>query len=848
MSSHSSPAHASPSLTARLGLCLLSAASLTFEINLTRLFSVAQFYHFAFMIVSVALLGFGASGTALALLSSLCQKPAKFQKPVEESLGWLGLAAGASTLGAYLLTNWLPLDSFSLAWDSKQVGVLVLHYLVLASPFFFSGFAVGLLLAAFPQAAGQTYAANLLGSALGCVLALVAPPRLGGEGTVVLSSGLATLVPFISLGKATPNQRPVAATRRFWPWAPRVLSLGLLVCAFVDLVLRFTGQPSFAGLDLRLSPYKNLSYALQYPGAQVIYRRWNAFSRIDVVRSSGVRSLPGLSYRYLQPPPPEDGLLVDGDDLSAIVLPNADPEFAAYLPAAIGFRLRPQAETLVLEPRGGLDIFLALAQGARRVTAVEANSLIVEAAGAVYDDPRVDTVVESDRSYLRRTSKRFDIIVLSLTTAYHPVRSGAYSLAEDYRDTVEAFEAALARLKPDGLLIVTRWLQMPPSECLRAFALAATAMERSGGDPHDRIVAFRGYNTATLLAKNSPFTAGELSAIREFAASRAYDMTYALGLRPEESNRYNILPEPVYYQAFTALLSAQPRTAFYAAYPYEITPPTDDRPFFGHFFKWSQAGQVWAELGKTWQPFGGAGYFVILALLALATLLAGLLILLPLAAQGFVVRARGSAGGDRPPPRPTAPQGAHDSRTPALAMWFHFLYFSLIGFAYLLVEIPLIQRFILYLGHPAYAMTAVLFGLLLFSGMGSQWGRRISLQTALVVLVVLLLCSLVGLPALLSVTLGLPLTLRLGVTVLLLAPIGFLMGIPLPAGIQRLLRDDERATEVPWLWAVNGSASVVSAVLAALLALSFGFTWVLTIGVLGYGGAWLVARRLSRRA
>jgi hypothetical protein len=213
--------------------------------------------------------------------------------------------------------------------------------------------------------------------------------------------------------------------------------------------------------------------------------------------------------------------------------------------------------------------------------------------------------------------------------------------------------------------------------------------------------------------------------------SRAFDMTYAPGLRPEETNRYNILPEPVYYQAFMALLSAQSRAAFYAAYPFEITPPTDDRPFFGHFFKWSQAPQVWAELGKTWQPFGGAGYFVILALLALATLLATLLILLPLAVQGFLSHARRAAsGGDGRSPQPSSSLCVRAGGSPRPAVWLHFLYFSLLGFAYLLVEVPLIQRFILYLGHPAYAMTAVLFALLLFSGTGSQWGRRISLQWA----------------------------------------------------------------------------------------------------------------------
>jgi hypothetical protein len=158
--------------------------------------------------------------------------------------------------------------------------------------------------------------------------------------------------------------------------------------------------------------------------------------------------------------------------------------------------------------------------------------------------------------------------------------------------------------------------------------------------PIPRIVALRGYNTATLYIKRNPFNAEELAALREFAAQRAFDLVYAPDLRLEEANRYNVLPEPVYYQSFNALLRANPRQAFYAAYPFEVSPPTDDRPFFGHFFKWSQTGQVLAELGKSWQPFGGAGYFVILALLALAVLSSAVVVMLPVAATRLARRRR----------------------------------------------------------------------------------------------------------------------------------------------------------------------------------------------------------------
>ncbi len=326
-----SPSSIKPALW--LSLFLLSAATLTFEINLTRLFSVAQFYHFAFMIVSIALLGFGASGTALAIF------PALLRGDPARRLAQLALAAGFSLLGAYLLTNWIPFDSFSLLVDRRQIFILVLHYLALAAPFFCSGMALGFLLTIYPQRAGTSYAVNLFGSALGCAIALAAPTALGGEGMVTLSSALAALAALIAGGGGLKQA------------IKRPLSLGgsaLMVFALLDLGLRLSGQAGLAMLELRLSPYKSISYALQYPGAEVTYRQWNSFSRVDVVRSGGIHALPGLSYRYLQPLPALDGLLVDGDDLSPIVPASADPSFTAYLPNAAAYVLRPAGSTLVL--------------------------------------------------------------------------------------------------------------------------------------------------------------------------------------------------------------------------------------------------------------------------------------------------------------------------------------------------------------------------------------------------------------------------------------------------------------------------------------------------------------------
>ena len=757
------------------------------------------------MIVSIALLGYGSSGTVLSIFPSI----GKYD--YQNSQGNLSLLCGISILSAYSLMNWLPFDSYSIAWDKRQLGILLIHYFSLSLPFFFGGLVIGILFRQFPLFIGTTYAANLTGSALGCIIALVAPIYLGGEEVVVLGSSLGLLAAIICLFR---KSKPSVF----------ILSVGIFLFLVLEICSSLFQSAPSSWLKLHISPYKSLSYAMQYPDAQVTFQKWNSFSRVDLVRSQGIRSLPGLSYRYLKPPPSEDGILVDGDELSPVLLPGYDTEIFNYLPASIAFQLRNDGDALILEPRGGLDILTALNLGAGEITVVESNPLILQAASEIFEDERLRVIQDSTRSFLRRSKEKFEVVLFSLTSSYHPVHSGAYSLSEDYRYTVESFTDALNHLNPNGLLIVTRWLQTPPSEELRTFALAISALENTGGNPRTQIVAYRGYNTATLLVSKNPFTHTEIELIRQITSKLAFDLILAPGIQEEETNRFNILPESIYYKTFKGLLDASPRKFFYQEYPYQINPPTDDRPFFGHFFKWSQSGQILAELGKTWQPFGGAGYFVVLALLVVTSGFAAILILGPLVF--LKLRQRNSDSNDT-------------YKREHLILFL--IYFGFIGLGYLLVEIPLVHHFILFLGHPAYAFSTILFTLLLFSGVGSFSSNRLPHLISMAILVLLLLLEPLFLPVIFRYTLGLNLTVRLGLSVVILAPLGFLMGIPFAQGINWVskMQSEPTPSTIPWIWAVNGAASVIASVLAALLALSYGFDLVLRLGALSYAIAWL---------
>lgn len=399
------------------GVAATSAAGLVFEIALTRVFAIAQFYHFAFLCVSLALLGFGASGSALSAFPRL-------GRGGPHRWAWLAVGQSVTTLGAYALTNALPFDSFAIAWDRRQVLYLVVYYLALAVPFFFGGLVIVVLLGGggvrrrVPSY--RVYAASLAGSGIGAVMALGGLAWLGGEATIVISAALA-------MGGAAAFT-VASAGARGW----RAGTVG----AAIALLLLAATVPG--PLEMRLSPYKDLAAALRYPGAEIAAVAWDQGTRVDLILSDGIRSLPGLSLTYRGVPPRQDGVTFDGDDLSPVL--RVDPhsaEFAPHMLSSLAFQLRPRAETLILEPRGGLDVMIALGSGAASVLAVEPHGSAVEVVrstgASVYDDPRVTVTSSDPRTFVERTDERFDVIDLALTSPYRPVTSGAYSLAEDYR-------------------------------------------------------------------------------------------------------------------------------------------------------------------------------------------------------------------------------------------------------------------------------------------------------------------------------------------------------------------------------------------------------------------------------
>ena len=771
------------SMRSTFGLILISASALAFEVTLTRLFAVQQFHNFAFLVIGLAVMGFAAGGVILSY------------RPHGTSLIALCLAYSVTIFLAYSVINFITFDSYSIAWDRRQIWILFLYFLSAAAPFLFAGWVIGASLTAAGPQAYRPYAANLAGSALGVPLALVAIPLVSVEGTVLLSLALGVLA---AAAFST-------SSRIQWILLGGGLMLGVLTVAVPS---------QFA---LRLSPYKPLSLTELAPEARTTISRWAPAARIDVVESGGTHVFPGLSLNADLELPQQAALFVDGDGPFPITnLSPTSPEaaiLARHMPAALAYQLRPGANSLLLQSGAGLEVLVALASGADRVYVALDEPAIFDVLGGPYaefskgllQDVRLELLERPSRGALLEGDQRYDIVHYALSDPFRPVTNGAFSLTEHYALTVESLSDAMGRLSEDGLLVLTRWLGTPPSESARAWATLLAALDSD--EVQARVLAFRGMRTATMIASPRPFTSEELRVAREFLELNGYDPIWLPDLKPGELNQRNRLPEPVYHELYSALLQSPQSTI--DSYEFNLRPPTDDRPYFYHFFRWAQTPEVLSSLGQTWQPFGGSGYLVLVALLAMVLLVAAALMILPSFA------------------------GASPS-APGIA------YFACIGAGYLLIEIPLIQQFTLLLDRPALALAVVLFTLLLTSGIGSWFSIRLPLRSSLAVLVALVLLIALVLPSLMRLGLPWPLGARLVLAALVLAPLGTLMGIPFASGLRRIGR-----SQIPWAWSANGALSGVGGVVAAMLTLDLGFRIALTIGALAYLGALLATRRLA---
>ena len=797
-----------------VAISLVSAGAIGYEVLLIRLYAIGQWHHFAYMVISIALLGYGVSGSFLALARGWLL--ARFLRAWQANAALFGLTAAFG----YALAREVSINPFEVAWDPLQALGLTWIYLLLMVPFFCAANCVGLAFMRYSGDAegaqvGRIYRYDLLGAGLGAAAVI---------GLLFLLPPWQALRPLIALGLAAAAIAELESEARTRRRRALALALGGLLVAGLIPGSAFTP---------RLSQYKGLSYALRAPGAEVIHESSSPLGQLVVVHSPEVpfRRAPGLSLNSPATPPEQLGLFTDGDAMTAITRFDGDPRSLAYLDytlQALPYHLLERPSVLILGAGGGAPVLLARAHDARRIEVAEPNPGVTvllrgrfaDFAGRIYDPERTTVYPTDARGALALAGSGYDLIQLPLGG---PAAGGFGSLQETYAATVEAFVGYLGRLERGGLLAVGAAFDLPPRTALKLFATARAALARMAvAEPGQRLVLLRGFNTVALLVKKgAAFGPEELAALRRFARPRAFDLAYAPGMTRDQANRFNVLDQPYLYDGARALLGPG-RAEFLADYKFDLRPARDDRPYFFDFFKWRSLPELLA-LGR-----GGAmpliewGYLILIATLVQAAAVSLVLILLPLALwrrRALAVRGRGRVAA----------------------------YFFLLGLAFLFVEIAFIQRLTLFLGHPIYAVAVVLAAFLVFAGLGAgvsarlaarlpqdpaARGRVSALEAAVAAIAAIALTYLAALAPVTGFLITLPLAAKLPLALAAIAPLAFCMGMPFPLGLARVGR--EAPELVPWAWGINGCASVVSAVLAALLAIEFGFSVVVALAVALY--------------
>jgi hypothetical protein len=789
-----------------LTVALLSSAALAYEILLIRLFSIIQWHHFAYMIISLALLGYGASGTFLSFVQARLLR--HYPRALLVNLALFGL----TVLPCFLLAQQLPFNPEEMFWNPRQLLLLTAMYLVLSPPFFFAANAIALTLSRFGSCTGRVYAADLLGAGAGSLAVLlllfVAPP-LGGLTTLSVV-GLACL--------------PVAMREL---GLPRVrITLAVTALPVAGMVWLGTGAL------LHLSPYKALSQALRVDGAQVIAQRHSPLALLQLVGNGVIppRYAPGMSLNATAGPPPQLGLYADGNALGAITRDRgerASLQFLDQLTSALPYHLQTPRRVLVAGAGGGMDVLQARWQNAAQIDAVEANPQVAGLllhdyaaySGDLYRQPGVHLHIDEVRDFLGGRDVRYDLIQLSLQDSPGAASAGLFALSENYLYTTEALQEYLRHLAPGGYLAVNQWIKLPPRDTLKLFATAIDALQAGGRpQPGERLVLIRGWQTSTLLVKNGAFTAAEIEALRHFCRSRSFDVVWYAGIQPDEVNRYNRLTRAYFHLGAQALLG-DGRQAFVDSYKFRLQPATDDRPYFHNFFKWSTLPEILALRGQGGLPLLETGYLVMVATLAQATLVSLALILVPLV---FLTRRR-------------------TGRPGAALRWRVIACFTTIGLAFMFVEIACIQKFMRFLHYPVYTTAVVLASFLVFAGLGSAWSRRFSArqryrrgtQWAVGAIALAGAAGLLWLDGLFDCLADWPMAARMLAAGLSVAPLAFFMGLPFPLALGGL--GTRAPALLPLAWGVNGCASVLGAVLATLLAIHAGFNAVLLLALALYG-------------
>jgi hypothetical protein len=773
-----------PESTLLAAIALSSFSALLLELALTRLFSVVLFYHFAFLSISIALLGLGAGGVFAYLFKNWLNR-----------FSTRDLGSRVCCLSAISIPIALEIIlHLQVSLDLSRANLLRLTAIYLASavPFFLTGVEFSIVFARETHRIARLYGADLAGGALACLAVVLLLNRLGGPNTIL----------FAAISGA------VAAAA----WSVNIRRFAFALAFILALLVAANHSGRLIDVIYAKGMLRDPSW--------VEFVRWNAISRIEVDRqSSGAKAI-----------------VIDADASTYLV--NIRPEqiqspywqqvLMSSAPALVNV-LRPRGTYAIIGPGGGVDVLRALANGSPSVTGIEINPIIANTimrgayadyAQHLYDRPGVYIHVTDGRSFIRTANQQYDVIQMTLVDTWASTAAGAFALSENNLYTVDAFRDYFTHLRPDGMIAITRWEFREPREALRVVSVAIEALHQIGvANPEKNFIVVSQGNLdedgipVIVLAKKAAFTPEEEQSVRTHLQNYPVLIAKYLPTDPRDN-------------PFSSLILGNDPRAFAAGYAYNVAPVSDDAPFFFFTLKLRQLLRgASVHHGIDWKVNLGV---VVLAMVFIISLVAvAAFLIVPLAVSS---RSRGHKA-------------------------IPLSYFVAVGLGYILVEIAFIQRFVLFLGHPTYALTVVVFLLLLSSGAGSLASTRWFAETPnprlpLIFIALAVVLYVAFLPNLLNLLIGIPFVAKLLASALLLIPLGFAMGMPFPVGLRAIAalksptQDAASDNAVEWAWAMNAGASVLGSVLAMVLAIAFGLTITLACGAVAYLLAMLISRSL----
>ncbi len=777
-------------MRARLHWCLwlVSIALVGFQLALMQILSIVQWHHFAGMTISVALLGFGCSGTVLALGRSWLLRRIEFLLPMLFCLCALFISLSVP------LTQGLfgGFDVYMLVVDSRQFWLLLLCQLLFLLPMFCGALAIGLIFVSEVQNISSLYFANLLGSACGGLLLLPAM-WLVAPATLPSICALFALMAGLLLVKRASH-----------------LSLLLAVLTSGVITVLLVSPPT-----LQLSQYKGVSQALTLPGARIEIERFSPWGLLQVLSAPSLRPAPDLSLGFRGSVPAQAVVFNNGEQLGP--LPgSATSRLLDFTPGALPYHMAPRKQVLVLQAGNALGVAHALQQGADKLIAVEPNRDLARLAEqSVEPFGASEWHILEPRAFLAANRQNFDLIMLPDVGSFGG-NAGIGAMAQQYLLTTEAMASMWHSLTEEGVILITAWLDSPPRNSLRlAETLISMLRSEQVEHPAMHLVAIRNWGSITFLLKRSPLTAADIAAVRAFCTALQFDPTLLPGLSSQERIRHHQLEDKTWLENLDTIVSGDSRELL-ADYPFRLQATTDDRPFFSQFLRWQNLPELGGLVHQRSLPLLELGYVVELVTFVQLTLAALILILLPLG---------------------TLDSGGKTST---------LVYFGALGLGYMFFEIALLHQLIFYFGQPVFAAAGAISILLLFSGLGSYFsghGRMATLRPRQATLLIALLLATLAfvLPVALSHTISLEMPARVTICLLLLALPSTLMGFPFPTGLRSLAQSSRQ--QVPWAWGINGCLSVIATPLAAIVAVEAGFYRLMLLAALAYATAAVAARR-----